>query len=132
LAVDDHDNKARLEAFQQRLQQLGWTEGHDLRIDYRFTAGHAHTVAWRSPLERSVLGEKRNVANALRAMPCIRGLFLAAAACTQRQQTAAFPGPPGPVMIRGRVRAGVARTRKDGACLGRKFIEDTEVGGRKV
>jgi putative ABC transport system substrate-binding protein len=35
LAVDDHNNRVRLEAFQQRLQQLGWTEGHDLRIDYR-------------------------------------------------------------------------------------------------
>jgi putative tryptophan/tyrosine transport system substrate-binding protein len=26
-AVDDQDNKARLEAFQQRLQQLGWIHG---------------------------------------------------------------------------------------------------------
>ena len=25
-------------AFQQRLQQLGWTDGHNLRIDYRFAA----------------------------------------------------------------------------------------------
>jgi putative tryptophan/tyrosine transport system substrate-binding protein len=39
-AVDDQDNKVRLAAFQQRLQQLGWTDGHDVRIDYRFAAGN--------------------------------------------------------------------------------------------
>src|SRR5215468_10762016 len=35
-AVDDQQDKVRLAAFQQRLQQLGWTEGHNVRIDYRF------------------------------------------------------------------------------------------------
>jgi putative ABC transport system substrate-binding protein len=39
-AVDDQDNKARLAAFQQRLQQLGWTDGHNVRIDYRFAAAN--------------------------------------------------------------------------------------------
>src|SRR5262245_10022970 len=38
LAADDQDNKVRLAAFQQRLQQLGWTDGHNVRIDYRFAA----------------------------------------------------------------------------------------------
>src|SRR5947209_2390194 len=37
-AVDDQDNKVRLAAFQQRLQQLGWTDGTNVRIDYRFAA----------------------------------------------------------------------------------------------
>src|SRR5262249_19543899 len=37
-AADDQDNKLRLAAFQQRLQQLGWTEGHNVWIDYRFAA----------------------------------------------------------------------------------------------
>src|SRR5262245_4203728 len=37
-AVDDQVNKARLAAFQQRLQELGWTDGHNVRIDYRFAA----------------------------------------------------------------------------------------------
>jgi putative ABC transport system substrate-binding protein len=37
-AVDDQ--KLRLEAFQQRLQQLGWTEGSDVQIDYRFAEGN--------------------------------------------------------------------------------------------
>jgi ABC-type uncharacterized transport system substrate-binding protein len=37
-AVDDQDNKVRLVAFQERLQQLGWTDGRNVRIDYRFAA----------------------------------------------------------------------------------------------
>jgi putative tryptophan/tyrosine transport system substrate-binding protein len=38
-AEDDQDTKLSLAAFQQRLQQLGWTDGHNVRIDYRFAAG---------------------------------------------------------------------------------------------
>jgi putative ABC transport system substrate-binding protein len=41
LAADDQDIKVRLAAFQQRLQQLGWTDGHNVRIDYRFAAANA-------------------------------------------------------------------------------------------
>jgi len=37
--ADDQNNKVRLAAFQQRLQQLGWTDGQNVRIDYRFVAG---------------------------------------------------------------------------------------------
>src|SRR5262245_21142917 len=37
-AVDDQDNNVRLAAFEQRLQQLGWTDGHNVRIDHRFAA----------------------------------------------------------------------------------------------
>ena len=44
-AADDQDNKVRLAAFQQRLQQLGWTDGHNVRIDYRFAAGNPKTIA---------------------------------------------------------------------------------------
>jgi putative ABC transport system substrate-binding protein len=40
LAKDDQDNDVRLAAFQQRLQQLGWTDGDNVRIDYRFAAGN--------------------------------------------------------------------------------------------
>jgi putative ABC transport system substrate-binding protein len=40
-AADDQDSRDRLAAFQQRLQQLGWTDGHNVRIDYRFAAGNA-------------------------------------------------------------------------------------------
>jgi putative tryptophan/tyrosine transport system substrate-binding protein len=39
-AVDDQDNKVRLGAFQQRLQQLGWTDGDNVQIDYRFAAAN--------------------------------------------------------------------------------------------
>ena len=38
-AEDDQDTKLSLAAFQQRLQQLGWTDGDNVRIDYRFAAG---------------------------------------------------------------------------------------------
>ncbi len=38
-AADDQDSQARLAAFQQWLQQLGWTDGRNVRIDYRWAAG---------------------------------------------------------------------------------------------
>jgi putative ABC transport system substrate-binding protein len=43
-SVDDTDAKARLRAFQQGLQQLGWTEGRNVQIDYRFSAGSADAM----------------------------------------------------------------------------------------
>jgi putative ABC transport system substrate-binding protein len=39
-AVDDQQDKVRVAAFQQRLQQLGWTDGHNVQIDYRFAAAN--------------------------------------------------------------------------------------------
>src|SRR5262245_2204802 len=39
-AVYDEDNKVRVAAFQQQLEQLGWTDGHNVRIDFRFAAGN--------------------------------------------------------------------------------------------
>jgi putative tryptophan/tyrosine transport system substrate-binding protein len=39
-AADDQNNKVRLAVFQQSLQQLGWTSGHNVHIDYRFAAGN--------------------------------------------------------------------------------------------
>ena len=36
VAADDQDNKVRITGFRQRLEQLGWTDGHNVRIDYRF------------------------------------------------------------------------------------------------
>jgi putative ABC transport system substrate-binding protein len=38
-AEDDQETKLSLVAFQQRLRQLGWTDGQNVRIDYRFAAG---------------------------------------------------------------------------------------------
>jgi putative ABC transport system substrate-binding protein len=40
-AADDPETLARIGAFLQRLQQLGWTIGGNVRIDYRFSAGSA-------------------------------------------------------------------------------------------
>jgi putative ABC transport system substrate-binding protein len=41
--AEDPDSKARLAAFEQALQQLGWTQGRNVRIDYRFAEGDAAT-----------------------------------------------------------------------------------------
>ncbi len=41
IAGDDLQSKARDAAFVKELQRLGWTEGHNLRIDYRSAAGNA-------------------------------------------------------------------------------------------
>ena len=41
IPADDQEAPARIAAFQQGLQQLGWTVGLNLRIDYRWSAGNA-------------------------------------------------------------------------------------------
>jgi putative ABC transport system substrate-binding protein len=40
-AADDAEGQARLAAFEQGLQQLGWTVGSNVRIDYRWAAANA-------------------------------------------------------------------------------------------
>jgi len=40
-AADDPEGRARLAVFVQGLQELGWTEGRNLRIDYRWAAADA-------------------------------------------------------------------------------------------
>jgi putative ABC transport system substrate-binding protein len=44
LAADDAESQARLTAFAQGLQQLGWTLGRNLRIDYRWGGGDADRI----------------------------------------------------------------------------------------
>jgi putative tryptophan/tyrosine transport system substrate-binding protein len=39
--ADDPEGQARFKAFVQGLQQLGWVEGRDVRLDVRWTAGVA-------------------------------------------------------------------------------------------
>ena len=39
-AADDFVAQARVAAFRQALQQLGWTEGRNLQIDYRWSGGN--------------------------------------------------------------------------------------------
>jgi putative tryptophan/tyrosine transport system substrate-binding protein len=41
LAADDPESPARVTAFAQGLQQFGWTDGRNVRIDYRWAAGDA-------------------------------------------------------------------------------------------
>ena len=41
LTADDPETSARVTAFAQGLQQLGWTDGRNVRIDYRWSAGDA-------------------------------------------------------------------------------------------
>ena len=41
LAVGDPEGKARIAGFVQGLQQLGWSDGRNVRIDYRWAAGDA-------------------------------------------------------------------------------------------
>jgi putative ABC transport system substrate-binding protein len=41
LAADDREGRARLAAFQNGLQQLGWIEGRNARFDIRWAAGDA-------------------------------------------------------------------------------------------
>src|SRR5262249_14384339 len=39
LAETDPEAKDRIKSFQQGMRELGWIEGRNIRIDYRFTAG---------------------------------------------------------------------------------------------
>jgi putative tryptophan/tyrosine transport system substrate-binding protein len=39
--ADDPDTKARLQAFRQELERLGWSEEHNLHVDYRFAGGNS-------------------------------------------------------------------------------------------
>jgi putative ABC transport system substrate-binding protein len=44
IAADDPEAQARLSAFAQSLQQLGWTVGQNVRIDYRWGNGTVATI----------------------------------------------------------------------------------------
>jgi putative ABC transport system substrate-binding protein len=44
LTAEDPESQARNAAFLQGLQQLGWTVGHNLRIDHRWSAGDGKLV----------------------------------------------------------------------------------------
>ena len=44
LAADDAEGEARVLAFAQGLKELGWSEGHNLRIDTRWATGNAADI----------------------------------------------------------------------------------------
>jgi putative tryptophan/tyrosine transport system substrate-binding protein len=43
-AASDLDGQARIAAFRQRLQQLGWTDGSNVRIEVRWSAGNVDEI----------------------------------------------------------------------------------------
>src|SRR5215475_14935367 len=43
-AADDPDGQIRSGAFLQELQHLGWTDGRNIRFDYRWGAGDAENI----------------------------------------------------------------------------------------
>jgi putative ABC transport system substrate-binding protein len=43
-AADDQEGQARITAFLRALQQLGWSDGHNIRIDTRWTAGNPDNI----------------------------------------------------------------------------------------
>jgi len=44
MGVEDPQNRLRIEAFVQRLRQLGWIEGRNVQIDYRWGVGDADRI----------------------------------------------------------------------------------------
>src|SRR5262249_5816236 len=50
LAADDPEGKARLAAFVQRLQELGWSDGRNVRIDYRWAVSDAERTRYAAEL----------------------------------------------------------------------------------
>lgn len=49
-AEDDPEGQARVAAFRKVLQSLGWTEGRNLQIDYRWGAGPDRSTSYASEL----------------------------------------------------------------------------------
>src|SRR5262245_65972417 len=50
LAADDPDATVRVAAFAQGLQELGWTVGENVRIDYRWAASEADRIRYAAEL----------------------------------------------------------------------------------
>jgi putative ABC transport system substrate-binding protein len=48
-AAGDPEGKARNAAFERGLQELGWTIGRNVRIDYRWGEGDADRVPAKAP-----------------------------------------------------------------------------------
>jgi len=54
LAEDDRDTKARLVGLRQGLEKLGWVEGRNVRIDYRFAPAGARAEVFAKELDGRV------------------------------------------------------------------------------
>src|SRR5262249_8004626 len=44
VGADDAEGQSRVTAFAQGLQELGWSEGRNLRVEYRWAAGNADNI----------------------------------------------------------------------------------------
>jgi putative ABC transport system substrate-binding protein len=78
-AADDPVGQARVKAFQQGLQQLGWTDGRNVRIVYRWAAGNvensrkyaAELVALAPDVILAVGGATGPMLQATRTLPIV-------------------------------------------------------------
>ena len=68
---DDAEGQARLAAFHQGLQQLGWTVGHNVRIDYRWSGNDAERHR-RSAAELVALGSDVILASGTPSVAALR------------------------------------------------------------
>jgi putative ABC transport system substrate-binding protein len=68
IAPDNPQSKPRLAAFAQGLQQLGWVEGQNIRVDYRFAGGNADDMR-RYAAELVALGPDVVLAHSSAAVP---------------------------------------------------------------
>ena len=68
---DDAEGQARLAAFHQGLQQLGWTVGHNLRIDYRWDGDDAERIR-RGAAELVALGPEAILASGTPSVAALR------------------------------------------------------------
>src|SRR5262245_56864456 len=68
---DDAEGQARLAAFHQGLQQVGWTVGHNVRIDYRWGGDDAERIR-RGAAELVALGSDVILASGTPSVAALR------------------------------------------------------------
>jgi len=71
IVSDDAEGQARLAVFHQGLQQLGWTVGHNVRIDYRWGGDDAERIR-RGAAELVALGSDVILASGTPSVAALR------------------------------------------------------------
>ncbi len=61
IGVDDPESQKRIAAFVERLQQLGWTDGRNVRIDHRWGGGDPDNIR-KQAVELAALQPDRKLA----------------------------------------------------------------------
>jgi hypothetical protein len=69
LPADDRESLARVMAFLQGLQELGWTVGRNVQIDYRWVAGEVERYRSTQPIW---LRSRRTLSSRVTARPSRR------------------------------------------------------------